>query len=295
MQMTSRLSLLLVAGVTVAGCSSPSEGDIPDPPSAPPPGLGSQQGTAGTPQQTPLPTGTGGQGGTTGTVNNGAGGTAPAGTGGTVSAPVGTAGSAGSAGSAGAGTEIPTGTGNVITHDAEGWVAGTSNGLGIQGSFYTFSDATSGGATTIAIDTTTPTRACVSGTASAVPDAMSFGTFWGGGLALNLADPGGGGALGTWQRGAVTGFSFTISGPTIPPGLRFQASVSEAGPTYCGDVVAGPSSVQLSTLIVNCYEAGGMPLPATQAIQSLQWQVVTVIGEATPFDFCVENLTAITN
>jgi len=181
-------------------------------------------------------------------------------------------------------------------HDSEGWVAGSTNGVGIQGSFHTYSDATGNppGVTTIAIDDLTmPTRTCVSGTASAVPDATGYGQFWGGGLALNLSDPGGGLPPAAWDRGTVTGFSFTVTGPTVPAGFRFQASVSEAGPVYCGNIVAGPNSVTLGTLVTECYQAGGTPLPATTAFQSIQWQVVTVLDTPTPFDFCIENLTAL--
>lgn len=304
--MTSRLSLLLVAGVTVAGCSSPSEGDIPDPPSTPPPGLGSQQGTAGTPQQTPQPTGTGGQGGTTGTVNNGAGGTAPAGTGGTVSAPVGTAGSAGSAGT---GTEIPTGSGFALT-PVNGFVSGASNEAGIQGYFYTYSDAagTPPGATTIQpadFAMSAGSAICVSGSASQVltpagATVPAYGQYWGGGVALNLADPGNMMPIQGWDRGPVTGFSFNITGDQIPVGaqLRFNVTLfGVAGDPYCASgLSAGPNTIRFSDLNQACYNTPpGGAVPATAQLQAIQWQVATVTDAATPFDFCIENLTALTN
>jgi hypothetical protein len=291
MDMSRFILLAGVAGVFAAGCSSPSEeGEIPDAPLLPPPGIANPSlGQGGTGQQV-------GQAGTGG---------APAAQAGTGGAPVASAGAggapvaaAGAGGAAGGSSTIPTGTGNLIMHDSEGWVAGSSNALGIQGSFYTYSDATGTppGVTTIAIDDVTmPTRTCVSGTASAVPDDTGYGQFWGGGLALNLSDPGGGLPAGTWSRGTVTGFSFTVTGPTVPPGFRFQASAGEAGPVYCGNIVAGPNNVQLGTLIVDCYQAGGAPLAATTPLQSIQWQVVTVLDNPTPFDFCIENLTALTS
>jgi hypothetical protein len=187
----------------------------------------------------------------------------------------------------------------LIMHDGMGWVAGSTNGVGIQGSFHTISDATGTppGETTITIDDlTVPTRACVSGSASAVPDPTGYSQFWGGGLALNLSDPGGGMPAGQWARGAVTAFSFSLSGPTVPAGLRFQASAGETGPNYCGTAVAGPNTVELGDLVQECWPGGaGAPALADAApIASLQWQVSTVEGAPTPFDFCVENLTAIT-
>jgi hypothetical protein len=37
-----------------------------------------------------------------------------------------------------------------------------------------------------------------------------------------------------------------------------------------------------------------MTYTPTTGLQSIQWQVVTVVDQTTPFDFCIENLTAIT-
>lgn len=292
MNMSRFILLAGVAGLYAAGCSSPSEeGDIPDPPSGPPPGIATQ-GQGGTGQQV----GNAGTGGAPAVPTAGTGG-APAAAAGAGGSAVATAGAGGAAaGAGGTSSTIPTGTGNLIMHDSEGWVAGSSNGVGIQGSFYTISDATGTppGVTTIALDDiATPTRTCVSGTASAVPDDTGYSQFWGGGLALNLSDPGGGMPAGAWSRGTVTGFSFTVTGPTVPAGFRFQASASATGPTYCGDIVMGPNSVQLGTLVTECYQAGGTPLPPTAGIQSIQWQVVTVLDNPTPFDFCIENLTAL--
>lgn len=291
MNMSRFILLAGVAGLYAAGCSSPAEeGDIGDPPLLPPPGI-ANQGQGGTGQ----PVGAAGTGAAP--VATAGTGSAPAASAGAGGAPVAAGGAGGAAGAAGTSGTIPTGTGSLIMHDSEGWVAGSSNGVGIQGSFHTYSDATGTppGVTTIAIDdVTTPTRTCVSGTASAVPDATGYGQFWGGGLALNLSDPGGGLPAGAWDRETVTGFSFTVTGPTVPAGFRFQASVSETGPVYCGNIVAGANSVQFGTLTAECYATPpGMALPATTAFQSIQWQVVTVLDAPTPFDFCIENLTAI--
>lgn len=287
MNMTSRFTLLAgVAGAIWAGCSSPAgEGDIAPAPTTPPPGIASGQAGAG--QQLP-------QGGT------GGGGGAPvvtAGTGGSGGA-AGAGGSAmAAAGAGGGGGTIPTGSGNIIMHDDLGWVAGSSNGLGIQGSFYTISDAdgTPPGVTQIALGdfTVSPTSTCVSGTASAVPDNTGYAQYWGGGLALNLSDPGGGMPVGAWAPGSVTGFSFTVTGATIPPGLRFNA-VDAAGTTFCGDLAAGANTVSLTALNQTCYnETPGAALAASAPLESIQWQIVTVLTDATPFDFCIENLTAL--
>jgi hypothetical protein len=295
MNMTSRFTLLAGVGLLWAGCSAPAEdGAIPPAPQFPPPGVGGQiasAGTGGAPAQT------GGTGGAP--AQTGGTGGAPAQTGGTGGAP------AGGAGGAGGGGSIPTGQGLALTHAADGWVAGTTNQAGIQGSFYEYGDfqGTPAGDTTVELgDLATPTTVCISGVASQVltPDGATepaYGQYYGGGLALNLADPGGGAATGQWSRGTVTGFSFTVTGPTIPPNLRFNASTGPgAAPSYCADDITttGAVSISLAALVTNCWEAGGTLLPATQTLEAIQWQVVTVTDASTPFDFCIENLTALT-
>lgn len=303
MNMTSRFTLLAgVAGLIWAGCSSPAEdGPIADPPTQPPPGANAvgQAGTSALP-----PANTGGTGGS-GVVPAAQGGTggAPVATGGTGGAPVAAGGTGG-----GGSVAIPTGTGTALTHDAVGWVAGATNGVGIQGSFYTISDTaeTPPGVTDIALDdfATSPTTVCASGVASQVI-GTAYGQYWGGGVAFNLADPGGG-AAGTqtqpWTRNTVTGFSFNLTGPTVPPGgqMRFKVTTFEAGAVnnngYCTEAAAGPNTIQFGTLVNECWDGGaGAPaLGAATQLVALQWQVATVTDASTPFDFCIENLTAIT-
>jgi hypothetical protein len=295
MNMTSRLTLVAaVGGLILTGCSSPA--DDPGPPTAPPPLANPQFGAAGT---------GGGTGGTTATPAQGGTGGAPAsaaGAGGSAVAPVaGSGGMTAAAGAGGAPTGIGTGTGNLIIHDSTGWVAGTTNAVGIQGSFYSYGDFTQTpmpGDTTVTVDpfAAATGTVCISGTASAVI-GEDYGRYWGGGIALNLADPGGMGETGPWTRGPVTGFSFTVTGPTIPPNIRFNANATGGTDAYCVNDIptAGVTQIQLGTLLEACYNTPpGAALAPTATLQSIQWQVVTVVDDPTPFDFCIENLTALT-
>jgi hypothetical protein len=295
MKMTSRFTLVVaVGGLTLSGCSSPAED--PGPPSLPPPLASNPQfGAAGT---------NAGTGGTTTTPPAAQGGTggAPASTAGTggsaIAAAAGAGGVAAAAGAGGAPSGIGTGTGNLITHDSTGWVAGTSNGVGIQGSFYPYGDFTQTpmpGDTTVTVDpfAAATGTVCISGTASAVL-GEDYTRYYGGGVGLNLADPGGMAGAGPWTRGSVTGFSFTVTGPTIPPNIRFNV-VDSAGTTYCMDDIptGAATQIQFGTLIADCYQAGGAPLPQAATLESIQWQIVTVVDTPTQFDFCIENLTAL--
>jgi hypothetical protein len=307
MNMTSRFTLgTALAGLIWTGCSSPAE-EGTDPPTLPPPlanpGFG-QGGTAAAPvTATPMAQGGSGQ---TAVVPAATGGSATVAGGGAGGAPMGVGGAGGAPGA------IPTGTGTLIMHDAEGWVAGATNGVGIQGSFYAFGDFTATptpGDTTAELDdfAASPTTACISGVASQVltpagAAGPAYGQYYGGGLGLNLADAGGMTGPGPWNRQTVTGFSFTLTGPAIPPGeqMRFKVTTFEGTAVnadgYCTEATPGANTFQFGALVNECWTGGaGAPaLGAATPIVSLQWQVATITTASTPFDFCVENLTAIT-
>lgn len=303
MNMSRFILLAGVAGLCAAGCSSPAEEGEPDPaPTAPPPGfLNGTLGQGGASGQQVGQAGTGG----TGVLPTAGTGGAPAATAGTGGAP---AAAAGTGGTGGAPSTIPTGSGNLIMHDAMGWVAGNTNGLGIQGSFYEFGDftGTPPGVTTVELDdfSASPTSVCASGIASQVLTPAgaaqpAYGQYWGGGVGLNLSDPGGNMGAGPWDRRTVTGFSFNITGTAVPPAgqLRFKVTLVGDDDGFCTNAASGPNTFQLGALVKECYQggAGDPPLAATAPLVALQWQVATVEAASTPFDFCIENLTALTS
>jgi hypothetical protein len=83
----------------------------------------------------------------------------------------------------------------------------------------------------------------------------------------------------------------------IPPTIRFNANATGVTDAYCVNDIptAGVTQIQLGTLLEACYNTPpGAALAPTATLQSIQWQVVTVVDEPTPFDFCIENLTALT-
>jgi hypothetical protein len=314
MNMTSRFTLVAATGLIWAGCSSPAE-DAPDAPTTPPPlatnpGAFGQGGTTSAPV-TPAPTPVA-QGGTTGQT-----GVVPAGTGGTAAAVAGAGGAPAAAGGAPAGNgDIPIGTGLAITPGVDGWVAGSSNGLGIQGAFFAASDATgdsgtpTGTGTTITFDSmTTPGTVCVSGNLPAIPPdptgtegAFLYTTHWGGLVGLNLRQviPAGGMALPAsgWPQqspaGRVTGFTYTVTpnGGAVLPHLRFTVDfVGRAGDSYCQDP-AGPSA-SFATVKQACWAAGGVAaVPPTSDLLTVQWSIIPSETAATPFNFCVSNVRA---
>lgn len=304
MKMTSKGTLLLtLAGVIGFGCSAPADEGAADAPSLPPPYI-SQPQTQQPLMPGPNPVGAAGAGGM---QVGGAAGT------GNLPPPMGAAGSsgamAGAAGSAGMtpGGTIPVGepgTGFALVPVA-GWVAGNTNEAGIQGSFYTISDTaeTPPGVTTITMDdfATSGDAICVSGVASQVV-GTAYGQYWGGGVAFDLGDPGQMQPHQPWNRGNVTGFRYTLTGPTIPPASSLRFTVTFQGQPgtdpFCQSVGA-TSGTPVTSLLASpelrqaCWMDGGAQIPATAALTSLQWQISTNENAPTPFDFCIEDLTAI--
>jgi hypothetical protein len=317
--MTFRSSLVL-AGVTwvalAAACSSPSDDGPNSGPPAPPGGLG-QGGSAGSGAIGAGNGGTGQQGiGGSGT-GLGAGGTGTA---------LGQGGGTG-LGMGGTGAVVG-GSGLDIKPNADGFVSGTTNGLGIQGAFYTASDAagTPPGTSTItpanfvgAVNATTG-EICVSGSGAAIaetptstpamPDYL-YSQYWGAVVGLNLSQPNDpvtgmpSMVAQPWNpvtpAGTVSGFSFTITGTGIPAGadLRFKTTFPGmvAGTEYCVPfstlVPAGNVyTVAVTQQTANCWTGTGAPFTPGPLL-SLQWQIVTKPIMATPFNFCIGNLKAV--
>jgi len=311
--MTSKGTLLVtvaglatVAGLIGLGCSSPDDdGGMKDPPFGNPPFVGQAQPT---PSNGNMQQAVGAL--TPGNTNEGnqpmnvtpptqqqmpAAGTGGSGGAGAMPAPAG---------------PIPVGmpgTGFTLTPVA-GWVAGGTNEAGIQGAFSTISDATATppGATTIMptnFAMAAGSQICVSGSASqimtaAVPD---YNRYWGGGVAFDLGDPGAMMPKVPWNRGKVVGFSFNITGTTIPPMGQFRfgvapyegSTINDNGP--CVNITMGANTIMFSQLRSACYDtaAPGPALPATALLASIKWQVATVVTAATPFNFCIADLKAI--
>jgi hypothetical protein len=178
-----------------------------------------------------------------GSTNLGTGGTAALGAGGSAGAP--------GAGGTAAAPPAGAGTGTDLIPNADGFVFANTNGLGIQGAFFTAADT---GGSTIAPAAFTGTvvngDVCVSGTAAAIPpnpaedptvvgDEFLYSQAWGTIVGLNLSQPNDAttGAPSmtpvAFKRavagmGTLAGFTFTLTpGPagTVPPTIPPAASI----------------------------------------------------------------------
>jgi hypothetical protein len=192
-------------------------------------------------------------------------------------------------------TEASGGTGpNIVV--ANDWVDRASNGVGIQGAFFTYQDPTT--RTTItAAPGGTGQGYCISGESAEVLE-MNFAGTWGAVAALNLNQDVGSTAAGSYDAAAngVVGFGFDIVGDTAGA-LRFVVKQYSVHDGFCinnvPDCAMGCSvEYRIEELTQNCWTPGGAT-PNASALSALEWQITTKTGMATPFDYCIENIHAV--
>ncbi len=243
-----------------------------------------------------------------------------------------TSSTAGTSATAGTGTVVPSGgsTGDtggsgsggtgmleagVPLAPMDGWVDGASNTLKVQGAMFDYGDPTSLMGETKDF---TGTKACIKGTAAKVdmkstacttkmftpPAVDCFGEYWGAAIGLNLNQAIDmttmmGGPPMAFDASAIKGFTFTISGMTVPTSLRFKAE--DASGEFCTPkavpVKLGANTINLSQLIKECWAPKMGAATADSAktgLIKIAWQVVTDTTGPIPFDYCVEDLRAVT-
>ncbi|MDX2055642.1 MAG: hypothetical protein SFV15_24785 [Polyangiaceae bacterium] len=195
----------------------------------------------------------------------------------------------------------PTG-GQALTPTATGWVDAGSNTLGIQGPWYSYNDCNDSPS-----DCTTnhmPPKGefanvggkmCTSGTTAQVKAPTEFSTKWGAGIALDLNNSGGAMAMKLPYNAAskgVKGFSFTLTGTA--PGLRVNLPTpSTATDSNFKAGVVGQNTVLFTEAMQGSWVTTKTPIDASQVL-SIQFQIPSTMQGAVAFDFCIENLKAIT-
>lgn len=162
---------------------------------------------------------------------------------------------------------------------------------------------------------------CTSGQAAMVlakDGSADYADLWGGGMGLNFNPAGDGGVAGYADLGAYTGIAFDFSGDLVPVrSMRvdfpfrgqhdldapyWEGAVSEASPLT--GTTANPQHVEIRWAnIGGPYYLGEVtpPVDFTQypfdpkAVQAIQFLVFTNTAAATPYNFCVANLSFLTN
>ena len=161
---------------------------------------------------------------------------------------------------------------------------------------------------------------CTYGTAAVVMNGTSgspdYSDLWGAGISLDLNNPGGdAGVKGTWDGSMYKGFSFDIANNgtlgSIPSkamrvNFPFTGEHGTDSPYYQGATQSYSVLTNGSHVVIHWSDIGGPAYLANQVppvtappfdntkIQSIQFQVFTNTSTATPYGFCVNNLTVLT-
>ena len=185
-----------------------------------------------------------------------------------------------------------------ITPDAKGFVAPTSNTLGIHGSWFEYSDCTDLGGKNCATVTTPPANSfpntggkmCTSGMTSSATGA------WGAGVALELNDGPPQMPYDTTAHG-VKGFCFALSGTTIPSTtIRVAFPTQDNNDNAYFEAVSTPGqhTVLFSDTAQGSWVTQKSAWEPTK-VMLIQLQIPSTTTAPVPWDFCIEGLTAITN
>ena len=137
---------------------------------------------------------------------------------------------------------------------------------------------------------------CVQGSIQPVLD-NDFATQWGATFGLVFLDSDGNPQPWNLAAGDVTGFAFSVSGPDFPF-TRFTALPGGAPPettNFCTPLapITGQSQlVSLDSLTRDCWNGGGEAL-STLSLSNIGWNIVSDVGVAHTFDFCISDLRPI--
>jgi hypothetical protein len=217
-------------------------------------------------------------------------------------------GGAAGVGVAGGATQVST----ALVWDADGFVATDSTPFGIEGPFYSYSDCDPPSGLPCSTPDASLTGAdgkpgwsvdvagvCMKGTAVKV-EGMKFAEQWGAGLALDLnskgGEPGTPAEKGTFdlQAAGIRGFSVEISG-TAPARIRINLTMPGVeDSSFVDAVVPGSTTFDIDDARQGSWVTSKAPLDPRK-IEAMQFQVFTNAAAATPYDFCVKAIRALSD
>jgi len=216
-----------------------------------------------------------------------------------------------------------------ISPDATGWIAASSNSLGIQGQWYAYGDGqgpdglrdgvcqAAGHADSECSVIKSPTpgapgfanrggKMCTSGTVTRVLElngAPDYGNMFGTGIGFNLAStPSGEPGLFDARAHRVIGVQFDLDHvPAAGLYVGFATPASNAGslgPDYWGanpEFQSSPVVVGTNTVLFTQVQSPGpntVPVDVTQ-LESMQFQVRSSTTQSSTFAYCISNVKAL--
>lgn len=140
-------------------------------------------------------------------------------------------------------------------------------------------------------------RVCVRGGLAPVPDG-DYPNYWGGEVGLLLASSPPTDVAAPGAGVDTTGFGFRLEG-AVPPQLRLRVGAAGEVPLYsqyCQNVVESVGSsieIALESLTFECWLSGGAPYPGTSSATLVSWQIPANTEKGETFDFCIEDIHAL--
>jgi len=175
----------------------------------------------------------------------------------------------------------------------------SSNTGNVHGYWYTSHDT---GSSTIlpASFASQGSNICVVGNAGQFSNG---GSNWGSAVGFNANQAAGTGTIpGPWNATAqgIAGFRFTLSGNQVPSSIQVNVKVWGSNNAYCAKlngVIGGNSQViTFGSITQDCFTNGGShPVVDATNIESIQFQISSVLAGVTAFDFCVGSVQLLSN
>jgi hypothetical protein len=166
------------------------------------------------------------------------------------------------------------------------------------------------------------TNACIRGTAAKVdlasdvcmnylftpPAVDCYGQFWGAAIGMNLnqkldmsVTPPVGAMPMPYDASALVGFSFVVSGTTVPAPSALRFRVESETTEFCNvpsnKLKIGVNTVLFTDLVAQCFRSPTPTMPSADGAKSgllrLSWLVVTNTSSTVPYDFCISQVRAI--
>jgi hypothetical protein len=140
-------------------------------------------------------------------------------------------------------------------------------------------------------------RICVGGEIAPVPDG-DYANYWGGEVGLVLASSPPTDVAPPGDGLDTPGFGFRLEG-TLPPQLRLRAGATGEVPVYsqyCQEVaqsVGANIEMALGSLTFECWSNGGAPYPGASSATLVSWQIPANAEFGAHFDFCIEDIHAL--
>jgi hypothetical protein len=138
---------------------------------------------------------------------------------------------------------------------------------------------------------------CVRGDLAPVPNG-DFANYWGGEVGLLLASSAPTDVAPPGDGLDALGFGFRLEG-TLPPQLRLRVGAAGEVPVYsqyCQDVVQSVGAnieMALDSLAFECWIYGGALYPGASSATLVSWQIPALPEVGGAFDFCIEDIHAL--